>query len=165
MNNNNSTKSNPIKIPSQNIVQENNIQRKNFPSGYLPKSRYISLTSEQIIRDNWPKLSSRATPIIDAILNQPYEFDNGSNISRLVQQNNLEQYASLTRNAIEKSDKDYDKISYMMDSIVFDKMTMIGSREALIRPWDPSLLNRASSKGAYPYPSVNMHSFKSYSFI
>jgi len=43
----------------------------------------------------------------------------------------------------------------MMDSIVFDTMTMIGSREALIRPWDPSLLNRASSKGSYPYLSVN----------
>jgi hypothetical protein len=43
-----------------------------------------------------------------------------------------------------------------MDSIVFDKMTMIGSREALIRPWDPSLLNRASSNGSYPYPSVNI---------
>jgi len=43
-----------------------------------------------------------------------------------------------------------------MDSIVFDQMTMIGSREALIRPWDPSLLNRASSKGSYPYPSVNL---------
>jgi hypothetical protein len=42
----------------------------------------------------------------------------------------------------------------MMDSIVFDTMTMIGSREALIRPWDPSLLNRASSKGSYPYLSV-----------
>ncbi len=73
----------------------------------------------------------------------------------MIKQQGLEQYASLTRNAIEKSDKDYDKISYMMDSIVFDKMTMIGSREALIRPWNPSLLNRASSKGFYPYPSVN----------
>lgn len=42
-----------------------------------------------------------------------------------------------------------------MDSIVFDQMTMIGSREALLRPWNPSLLNRASSKGPYPYPAVN----------
>ncbi len=44
----------------------------------------------------------------------------------------------------------------MMDSIVFDQMTMIGSREAIIRPWNPSLLNRASSKGPYPYPAVNL---------
>ena len=42
----------------------------------------------------------------------------------------------------------------MMDSIVFDQMTMIGGREATIRPLDPSLLNRASSKGQYPFPSV-----------
>jgi len=45
----------------------------------------------------------------------------------------------------------------MMDSIVFDKMTMIGSREAMLRPWDPSLLNRASSKGLYPFPSVRQN--------
>lgn len=57
---------------------------------------------------------------------------------------------------MEKSGKDYDQISYMMDSIVFDQMTLIGSREAFIRPWDPSLLNRTSSKGSYPYPSVNL---------
>lgn len=44
----------------------------------------------------------------------------------------------------------------MMDSIVFDQMTMIGGREALIRPWNPSLLNRTSSKGFYPYRSVTV---------
>lgn len=48
----------------------------------------------------------------------------------------------------------------MMDSIVFDKMTMIGCREALIRPWNPSLLNQASSKGFYPYPSVSIYVFE-----
>jgi len=62
---------------------ENNLYRRNenkfsLPSGYLTKSRYISLLSEQTIRDNWPKLSQRATPIIEAIVNQPFGFDNGT---------------------------------------------------------------------------------------
>ncbi|CAF4275921.1 unnamed protein product, partial [Rotaria sp. Silwood2] len=154
----NGINNNPIEQHSNKNSSENNINRTNgnkvsLPFGYLTKSRYISFMSEKSIHDNWSKLSQRATPIIEAIINQPYEFDNGTNVDRLIKQNNLEQYASLTRNAIEKSDKDYDKICYMMDSIVFDKMTMIGCREALIRPWNPSLLNRASSKGFYPFLS------------
>jgi hypothetical protein len=170
----------PIQQQSETDNSENrrNGNKISLPPGYLTKSRYISFLSDQTIRNNWPKLSSRSIPIIESIVNQPLEFDNGTSkkilkkkgflieieffiskkkdIDRLIKQNGLEQYASLTRNAIEKSGKDYDKISYMMDSIVFDKMTMIGSREALIRPWDPSLLNRSSSKGYYPYPSVNL---------
>jgi hypothetical protein len=62
----------------------------------------------------------------------------------------------MTRKAIERADKDYDRICYMMDSVVFERMTLIGSREALIRPWDPSLLNRASSTGPYPALSVRV---------
>ncbi|CAF0712063.1 unnamed protein product [Adineta steineri] len=133
--------------------RKSNENKVSLPTGSLTKSRYISFISEQTIRDNWPKLSQRARPIIEEIVNKPYEFDNGTHLDHLIKQNGLEQYSLLTRNAIEKSDKDYDKLSYMMDSIVFDNMTMIGCREAFIRPWDPSLLNRASSKGFYPYRS------------
>jgi hypothetical protein len=74
---------NPLQQNSDMDNSENNISRKNGnkisspPSGYLTKSRYISLMSEQTIRDSWPKLSQRATPIIDAIVNQPIEFDYG----------------------------------------------------------------------------------------
>ncbi|UJR29195.1 hypothetical protein I4U23_010409 [Adineta vaga] len=159
--NNNSHKINSNPNQNSPLHTVNNISQRNenklisFPSGYLTKSRYITFISEQTIRENWPKLSQRSMPIIEAMINQPIEFDNGTHLDRLRKQNNLEYYSSLTRNAIEKSNKDYDKISYMMDSIVFDNMTMIGSREALIRPWDPSLLNRASSKGTYPYISGN----------
>lgn len=88
-----------------------------------------------------------------------------TDLDHLLKQNNLEESASFTRNAIEKSGKDYDQISYMMDSIVFDQMTMIGSREALIRPWDPSLLNRSSSKGSYPYPSVKFSLGENFFFM
>jgi hypothetical protein len=49
-----------------------------LPPGHLTKSRYIPLVSEQTIRNNWPKLSQRATPIIESIVNQPFEFDNGT---------------------------------------------------------------------------------------
>jgi hypothetical protein len=150
---------------SDKDINRENGNKFSSPPGYLTKSRYITVISEQTIHENWPKLSQRATPIIEKMINQPLDFDNGKGIDRLIKQNSLEQYASATRNAIEKSDKDYDKMSYMMDSIVFDKMTMIGSREALIRPWDPSLLNRASSKGSYPYPSVNIYRFNKISFL
>ncbi|CAF3532893.1 unnamed protein product [Rotaria sp. Silwood1] len=151
--NNNPMESNSDKNNLENTINQTNKNKISLPFGYLTKSRYISFISEQSIRDNWPKLSQRAISIIDAIINQPFDFDSGTNIDRLIKQNNLEQYALLTRNAIEKSNKDYDKICYMMDSIVFDKMTMIGCREAYIRPWNPSLLNRASSKGFYPFVS------------
>jgi hypothetical protein len=57
---------------------DNSENKFSLPSGYLTKSRYISLLSEQTIRDNWPKLSQRATPIIEAIVNQPFGFDNGT---------------------------------------------------------------------------------------
>ncbi len=60
---------------SKNRRNENKIS---LPQGYLTKSRYISLLSNQTIRDNWPKLSSRSTPIIESIINQPIEFDNGT---------------------------------------------------------------------------------------
>ncbi|CAF1215332.1 unnamed protein product [Rotaria sordida] len=153
---NNSINNKPIEQRSdKNNINRTNENKVSLPFEYLTKSRYISFISEQSIRDNWSKLSQRVQSIIEVIINQPYQFDNGTNIDRLIKQNNLEQYALLTRNAIEKSDKDYDKICYMMDSIVFDKMTMIGCREALIRPWNPSLLNRASSKGFYPFLSGN----------
>ncbi|CAF2095392.1 unnamed protein product [Rotaria magnacalcarata] len=140
---------------SDNNINRTNENRMPVQLEYLTKSRYILFISEQSIRDNWPNLSPQATSIIEKIINQPFEFDHGTNIDHLIQQNNLEQYASLARNAIKKSDKDYDKLCYMMDSIVFDKMTMIGCREALIRPWNASLLNQASSTALYPYPSGN----------
>ncbi|CAF4165102.1 unnamed protein product [Rotaria socialis] len=140
---------------SDNNINRTNENRMPVQLEYLTKSRYILFISEQSIRGNWPNLSPQATSIIETIINQPFEFDHGTNIDHLIQQNNLEQYASLARNAIKKSDKDYDKLCYMMDSIVFDKMSMIGCREALIRPWNPSLLNQASSIGLYPYPSGN----------
>lgn len=147
-------------------------KKPSSPDGYLTRSRFIPVLTHQTIRSHWPKLPDRATPIIDLIVQQPYEFDMGTSesrrlarhrsivllldLTRLIDQNGLASYASLTRNAIGRSEKDYDQISYMMDSIVFDQMTMIASREALIRPWNPSLLNRTSSKGSYPYPSVGM---------
>ena len=53
-----------------------------LPNGYLTKSRYISLLSNQTIRDNWPRLSSKSAPIIESILNQPFEFDKGTSIKK-----------------------------------------------------------------------------------
>lgn len=146
-----------------------------MPSGYLPKSRYISTLNEETIRKHWPKFSPS---IVESIVQQPFQFDKGTSrnslplrlpsspsrrtkdLDRLIKEENLETFASLTRNAVENRSKDYDKICSMMDSIVFEPMTMIGSREALIRPVDPSLLNRASSSGAYPFPSVRSESVR-----
>ncbi|CAF0993185.1 unnamed protein product [Adineta ricciae] len=169
--------------PNHNHQRSEN-KHFSLPSGYLTKSRYVTYISEQTIRDNWPKLSQNALPLVEAIIKQPIDFDNGTrahiinflvkinllssfpykktDLERLIQQHGLEQYASSTRNATENPSKDYDKISYMMDSIVFNNMTMIGSREALIRPWDPSLLNRASSKGTYPFISGNGRAIERY---
>ena len=160
---------------SQRAPPPKDAKKSTSSDGYLTRSRFIPVLTDQTIRNHWPKLPERAQPIIDMIVEQPYEFDMGTSesrrrrrrrprrsislpldLTRLIEQNGLESYASLTRNAISRSDKDYDKISYMMDSIVFDQMTMIASREAMIRPWNPSLLNRSSSKGSYPYPSVGI---------
>lgn len=59
-------------------VHQRNENKSSLPPGHLTKSRYITFISEQTIRDNWPKLSARAAPIIDAIIAQPIEFDNGT---------------------------------------------------------------------------------------
>ena len=157
---------------SHRSPSRNDAKKPSSPDGYLTRSRFIPVLTDQSIRQHWPKLPERASSIIEMIVQQPYEFDMGtsesrrfrlrrpisllSDLTRLIEQNGLESYASLTRHAIGRSEKDYDKISYMMDSIVFDQMTMIASREAMIRPWNPSLLNRSSSKGSYPYPSVGI---------
>ncbi len=76
----NGINNNPIQQHSQMDNSENrrNGNKISLPSGYLTKSRYILLLSEQTIRDNWPKLSSRSIPIIESIINQPLEFDNGT---------------------------------------------------------------------------------------
>ncbi len=74
---------NNISVQQSPETADNSDNRRNgnkisLPPGYLTKSRYISLLSDQIIHDNWPKLSQRSTPVIDAIVNQPLEFDNGT---------------------------------------------------------------------------------------
>jgi len=66
-----------------NSDNRRNGNKISLPPGYLTKSRYISLLSDQIIRDNWPKLSSRSTSIIESIINQPIEFDNGTSKIKL----------------------------------------------------------------------------------
>ncbi len=66
-----------------NSDNRRNGNKISLPAGSLTKSRYISLLSDQIIRDNWPKLSSRSTPIIESIINQPIEFDNGTSKIKL----------------------------------------------------------------------------------
>ncbi len=63
---------------TDNSENRRNGNKISLPAGYLTKSRYISLLSEQTIRDHWPKLSQRSTSIIDAMVNQPLEFDHGT---------------------------------------------------------------------------------------
>lgn len=57
---------------------ENRRDQMTFPRGYLTKSRYILLLSDQTIRENWPKLAQRSSALLDAIVNHPFEFDRGT---------------------------------------------------------------------------------------
>jgi hypothetical protein len=68
----------PIQKYSEIDQSENRRNKLSLPAGYLTKSRYISLLSDQTIRENWPKLSQRSIPVIESIVNQPLEFDNGT---------------------------------------------------------------------------------------
>lgn len=63
--------------PMDNSV-DNRRNPMSLPRGYLTKSRYISFLSDQTIRENWPKLAQRSSALIDAIVNQPLEFDRGT---------------------------------------------------------------------------------------
>ncbi|CAF1047040.1 unnamed protein product [Didymodactylos carnosus] len=126
-----------------------------LPPCYMTKSRYILFISDRTINDHWKNFKQKNHPVLQTILQTPLEIEDGNAIPRLVERrSDLKHYYSNYRNAI-SSPSDYDQISYMMDSIAFPNMTMIGSREAVIRPWDPCLLNRASSSGPYRFPAGN----------
>ena len=48
------------------------------PIGYLTKSRYILNINQNLINQKWPKLLATMKPIIELIIDQPFEFDKGT---------------------------------------------------------------------------------------